>query len=51
MSQAGFMIVRYVARKSAPVTGLPSLQTADSLYFIVALSGSFWISFGSASSK
>ena len=48
MSQFGFMIVLYVARKSAPVTGLPSLHFALSLYVAVAFNGSFWRSFGSA---
>ena len=46
MSQFGFMIVRYVATKSAPVIGWPSLHLAVGLYVAVALSGSFWRSFG-----
>src|ERR671919_483897 len=51
MSQFGFMMVRYVAMKSAPVICRPSLHRAVGLYVAVAFSGSFWSSFGKLVSR
>src|SRR5262245_60541472 len=51
MSQFGFMIVRYVATKSFPVSGLPSLHFADALYLKVTVSGFDFRTFGSSSNR
>jgi hypothetical protein len=45
------MIVRYVAMKSAPVIGRPSLHFAEALYLAVTVSGLLLTIFGCPSKR